>query len=234
MKLKKYIIDTSQSIQHFNVVLYRIQALIDFDDIRAGDYGGYVESEKNLSHSGNCWIYDNAKVYGCGRVNSNAKIYNRAEVRCEAVISDNAKIFGEAIISGEAKVYGNAIVSGKVSVFDKSRVFDDAVIEGNSIILYGPKVRVFENAHIYNEAKILGKARVFGNATVKDKAIVKGSAKIYGSAIISENAQVMNKARIYTKTLPGNYRTVSEISGNACINKRIRIFDLKINTGLIN
>jgi UDP-3-O-[3-hydroxymyristoyl] glucosamine N-acyltransferase len=233
MKLKKYIIDTSQSIQHFNVVLYRIRALIDFDDIRAGDYGGYVESEKNLSHFGNCWIYDNAKVYGCGRVNSNAKVYNRVEVRCEATISDNAKVFGEAIISGEAKVYGNASISGVVSVFDKSRVFDNAIVGGTSIILYGPKVRVFENAHIYNAAKILGKARVFGNATVKDKAIVKGNAKIYGAAIISENAQVMNKARIYTKLLPGNYETVAEISGNACINKRIRIFDLKINTGLI-
>lgn len=233
MKLKKYIIDTSQSIQHFNVVLYRIRALIDFDDIRAGDFGGYVESEKNLSQSGNCWIYDNAKVYGRGRVKSNAKVYNTVEVRCEAAISGNAKIFGEAVISGQAKVYGNAKVSGVVSIFDKSRVFDDAIVEGNSIIIYGPKVRVFENAHIYNEAKILGKARVFGNATVKDNALVKGNAKIYGSAIISENAQVMNKARIYTKLISGNYETVAEISGNACINKRIRIFDLKIDSGLI-
>ena len=38
----------------------------DFGNIKKGDFGGYVESEKNLSHEGNCWVYDGAKVYGDG------------------------------------------------------------------------------------------------------------------------------------------------------------------------
>lgn len=33
--------------------LYRIKALIDFGDVKAGDLGGFVEKEENLSHSGN-------------------------------------------------------------------------------------------------------------------------------------------------------------------------------------
>lgn len=32
--------------------LYRVQALRDFADVRAGDLGGYVEEEANLSHEG--------------------------------------------------------------------------------------------------------------------------------------------------------------------------------------
>ncbi|MBB4077294.1 hypothetical protein GGR08_001625, partial [Bartonella fuyuanensis] len=31
------------------------QALKDFDDIKAGDLGGFIEKEVNLSHDGNCW-----------------------------------------------------------------------------------------------------------------------------------------------------------------------------------
>ena len=42
--------------------LYRIKALKDFGNVKKGDLGGYVEREENLSHSGDCWIYDKAKV----------------------------------------------------------------------------------------------------------------------------------------------------------------------------
>ncbi len=33
--------------------LYRIKALKDFDDVKVGDLGGYIEKESNLSHDGN-------------------------------------------------------------------------------------------------------------------------------------------------------------------------------------
>ena len=44
--------------------LYRIKALIDFGDVKAGDLGGFVEKEENLSHSDDAWVYGNARVYG--------------------------------------------------------------------------------------------------------------------------------------------------------------------------
>ena len=44
--------------------LYRIQALRDFGDVKEGEFGGWIESEKNLSHEGSAWIYGNAWVYG--------------------------------------------------------------------------------------------------------------------------------------------------------------------------
>ena len=48
--------------------LFRIKALKDFSNVKKGDIGGYVESEKNLSQDGNCWIYDNAVVMGNAKV----------------------------------------------------------------------------------------------------------------------------------------------------------------------
>lgn len=43
--------------------LYRIEALKDFGDVKAGDLGGYIECEDNLSRDGNAWVGGNARVY---------------------------------------------------------------------------------------------------------------------------------------------------------------------------
>ena len=52
--------------------LYRIRALRSFGDVTKGDLGGYVESESNLSHSGNAWISGNACVYGDALIGGDA------------------------------------------------------------------------------------------------------------------------------------------------------------------
>ena len=70
--------------------LYRIRALKDFSDIKAGTLGGYVENEDNLSHDGNAWIYGNAKVYGNARVCGNAEVCGDAEVFGNARVCSNA------------------------------------------------------------------------------------------------------------------------------------------------
>ena len=81
------------------ITLHRIQAVRDFWCIKAGERGGYVESEANLSQEGDCWIYGNAKV--CG----NAWIYGNAKVCGNALVYDNAEVFGNAWVFGSAVVY---------------------------------------------------------------------------------------------------------------------------------
>lgn len=71
---------TDESIEFNGKILYRIKALIDFDDVNAGDLGGFIESENNLSHIGNCWVYDNAKIYDNAKVYGDVKIYGSAEI----------------------------------------------------------------------------------------------------------------------------------------------------------
>jgi hypothetical protein len=46
------------------VTLKRIRALISFGFIVKGEIGGFIESEKNLSHDGNARVTGNAEVTG--------------------------------------------------------------------------------------------------------------------------------------------------------------------------
>lgn len=97
--MKKYEL-TTNTIVHIGRTLYQIKALKNFANVIAGDLGGYVETEDNLSQYGDAWVFDNAKV--CG----NAWVYGDAEVY------GNAKVYGDAWVCGNAKVCGNANVCG--------------------------------------------------------------------------------------------------------------------------
>ena len=68
--------------------LHRIRALVDIPraGVRAGDLGGWVESESCLAHSGNAWVSDNARVFGDAWVSGDARV------------SDNARVSGDAPI----------------------------------------------------------------------------------------------------------------------------------------
>ena len=99
--MKKYELIKTDSIQHCGVTLYRIKALIDFSHVKAGQVGGYVENEENLSQEGNAWVYDNAHVYGKARVYGNACVYD------DACVYGNACVYDDACVCGEARISGN-------------------------------------------------------------------------------------------------------------------------------
>ena len=67
--------------------LCRVIAVVAFADVSVVDVGGYVEDERNLAHTGDAWVYGDARVYG------------------------NAWVFGDAQVYGNARVYGDARVS---------------------------------------------------------------------------------------------------------------------------
>ena len=72
--------------------LFRIKALSDFGDVKAGDLGGYVEKEENLAHDGNAWVSGNARVSGDARVSGNAHVSGNARVIGNARVSESADI----------------------------------------------------------------------------------------------------------------------------------------------
>ena len=76
--------------------------------ISDGEVGGWIESDKNLSHEGDAWVSGDALVSGDAWVSGNAKVSGNAWV------SGTSKVFGDAWVSGDAWVYGNAKVSGGV------------------------------------------------------------------------------------------------------------------------
>lgn len=54
---------TSETSQYAGHILHRIKALKDFGSVKAGELGGWIESEENLSQTDNAWVYNNAKVF---------------------------------------------------------------------------------------------------------------------------------------------------------------------------
>ena len=55
---------TTESITFLGRTLFRIKALISFGNVKAGELGGYIEKEGNLSHEGNAWVCGDARVCG--------------------------------------------------------------------------------------------------------------------------------------------------------------------------
>ena len=108
--LKKYKITEERHPK--NPKIGRIEALIDFGDVKKGDKGGFIEKEENLSHDGEAWVYGNAKVYG------NAEVYGDAEVYGNAEVCDNAKVYGDAEATTVVKTFGNAFYYD-ITVTDK-------------------------------------------------------------------------------------------------------------------
>ena len=98
--MNKYKILKDQYIEAIGKKLYRVQALKDFDGVKAGDTGGYIESEFNLSQYDNAWVSDDAWVYDDARVYGNAWVYGNALVHGDAWVHGNAQVFGNALVSG--------------------------------------------------------------------------------------------------------------------------------------
>ena len=127
---KKYIL-TEETKEVGGHILHRIQAVRDFDDVQKGDLGGWVESEKNLSHDGNCWVFDNGEVSGNGRVSGNGEVSSNARIGVNAYISSPRSYFVQGPIGSrddfltcyldkDKKIYAvTGCFSGTLEEFEK-------------------------------------------------------------------------------------------------------------------
>lgn len=77
--MKKYRL-TNEKIIVGCRTLYRIQALRDFGDVKEGEFGGWIESEKNLSHEGNARVSGNAQVSDNAQVSGDADIKTTGDI----------------------------------------------------------------------------------------------------------------------------------------------------------
>ena len=94
--MKKFELTSEFITNIFGTKLFRIKALIEFGNVKAGELGGFVEKEENLNHEGNAWVYGNARVCGNAWVCDDARVYG------------NAWVYGNARVCDDARVYGNA------------------------------------------------------------------------------------------------------------------------------
>ena len=156
---------TNETLNYCGHVLYRIKALINFGHVKAGQLGGWIERESNLSQYGYCWVADEAKVF------NNAKVYENAQVYGNAEVYDCALVYGETEIYGDAQAYDDAQVCGHAQIFGRAVVYGKAIV--------------------YDYAQVYGNAQVFGNVKVWDN--VGGDEKVFGDISTTKNNTNMEK-----------------------------------------
>lgn len=78
--MKKYEL-TGETKEIGGKILHRIRALIDIPeyDVKAGDLGGWIEAEKNLSQNGAAWVTGEALVTGWARVMDSAWVMKSSD-----------------------------------------------------------------------------------------------------------------------------------------------------------
>ena len=119
---KKYIL-TNQTITVDDITYHRIVAIKNFGDVKAGDLGGWIDTEESLSQRGNCWIYNNAKAAKCrimGNVvvKGNATLY-QVKMGADSKVAGNVWVMNSTIynsyVAGNITVENSTIRSSKVT-----------------------------------------------------------------------------------------------------------------------
>ena len=218
--MEKYEFVEEKSL-HFNntfIIIHRIKALRDIPrfNVKAGDLGGWIQYESNLSQEGDAWVAHEAIVYEGALVAENA------------FVRDNAKIYGEAVISGDAivgrnvKVFGSARIHGDASIRGQVRVYGNAEIYGNADI--------FETSPYYSTSywcMIYENAQIFGNSRIRsDHFRFRGNSKVYGDARILTHVELYGNAQIHGKAIY-TYRYLKSICEGDITGDLIDYNDLK-------
>lgn len=148
-------------------ILHRIRAVRKITDpnffekdwvINEGDLGGWIESEKNLSHEGAAWVANEACVYGDAEVSGNGYVKDKAKVYGHAKVYDDAKVYEYACVHDYAEVYDDAEVYGNANVYDNAEVFGQAEVCGSTVEVYG-------NAKVGNNDWVCGDTKVYSDAS---------------------------------------------------------------------
>lgn len=127
----KTVTDTD-STEH---IVGRIRALRNINPpemagcVSKGDLGGWIETEKNLSHSGECWVDEEAVVVGNVVVKDDAYVCGFSSVEGNAIICDQAAVDGDEVIVGEY-----AIICGSAYVLQSAHVFGHVTVKGSVVI----------------------------------------------------------------------------------------------------
>ena len=125
--------------------LHRIRALRDIgSEVKAGDLGGFVEHEGNLSYEdADSWIYNDAIAA------NGAFVYEGAALRDHAVACGEAKICKGAVLSDRARAEDHAHVAG-------GRMENYARLSGHGLV----SAIVAGNVLVTSQAVVLGDEKI--------------------------------------------------------------------------
>ncbi|WBM68843.1 YdcK family protein [Buttiauxella sp. WJP83] len=227
-RLHDYLIDGKKQ----QVKLWQVMALYDFGDVKAGQLGGWIENEDNLSQHGHCWIYGSECV-----------VYGGSNVADDAQIHGSSTLCHQAHVSGKSFVE-QSLISGECHIFDAARILNGSqVIAVRGLTADEDQLlKIYGNATV-NASRVVHQAQIFGNAIVNN-AFIEHRAEVFGHAVLEGNdenniwicdcARVFDNARIIAGRGDDQIPTIrysSQVYGNAliegdCVLKhQVNIFD---------
>ena len=154
-----------------DVILHRIKAVRSFGEVQAGEQGGWIEKEENLSHDGDCWVAaeaivcNNAKVVGNARVSGHALVKDNAQVGCTSQRQDNFPGLDAELPVKHIEGLVNPVLGM------------DAFGSGES-----DSKRRSSHTSTRKYARVMHRTTVCGNAKICDLAEVRGTATVKGNA----------------------------------------------------
>ena len=170
--------------------LHRIRALRNIGTmVEAGDLGGFVEGEWNLSHEdADSWIFHDA-------IAANAAFVEGGSIlRDQAVTCGEARIQGGSVLSGYARAEDHACVVG-------AQVESFARVSGHGMAFaYSPaKAPLLTSSCVVH-------GNVAGNVCITGKAVVLGDEKIANESIdrliVDEKGRRINRSPERDRLLP--------------------------------
>lgn len=162
--------------------LHKIRALRDIGDkVKAGDLGGYVESEQNLSFEpgDEAWLFDEAISCNEARVDKNSILKDNAEV------SEQAYITGGSSLSCTVKAMDRAYICG-------ARLSFGCMVLGKAMIV---------PSHKSGRAPMLG-----GDIVIY--GVISGDVRVAGKLVVMENEKIQNST-LDTLNIVSGHRTIT-------------------------
>ena len=183
MKKYKILMDKKNTIEWEGHILYRIKALRNFGDVKKGDIGGFVESEYNLSHEGNCWIYNNAKAMDNSRIYDNSKMYNNSKMYGHSEMHDNSEMYEDSVMYNDSRIYDNS------AMYNNSKMRDNSVMYNNS--------KMCNNSEMHNNSMLCDNSRMHGNSKMYDYSRMYNNSVMYDYSRIYNNSEMHDYSRMY-------------------------------------
>lgn len=152
--------------------IHKGRALRRIYRVSDGLIGGWLETEENLDHRGDCFVYEEAWVYGNACVQDNAKASGYTRISGFAILRDKAHATGRTWINGRAVIKDRALIKDRAWVSDEACVCGNALLKGDAGV---------------SDHAIVGK-----NAVVGGKAWIRGNSRIYSSTPIKKNERLIN------------------------------------------
>lgn len=154
--------------------------------VKAGDLGGYIEADRNLSQEGAAWVADQSKVFGYAQVLHDALVCGNSEVSEMAIVTGNALVM-TGIAKGRAHIEGvlrSASMEGRAIVDYDSVLECDAVMKDNARLSDGSTacgfgIELSGNVLVTNQSQIEDQTKISGNVVVRGSVI--GSSSINGA-----------------------------------------------------